>query len=149
MKYISILLFLLLTSTLEAQDWVSDKDFEEKVTGRSAFDDDEEQVVIVEFWAEFNKDNAFPDWKKLDSLDGVKYYRCDIATSPKLKKELRIIENKEKLEIAKKKAEEARKKIFKNYTIDGKKNWDKNKSYFKESYITQDMLICSKLVGEK
>ena len=30
-----------------------------------------------------------------------------------------------------------------------KKNWDKNKSYFKESYITQDMLICSKLVGEK
>ena len=90
MKYISILLFLLLTSTLEAQDWVSDKDFEEKVTGRSAFDDDEEQVVIVEFWAEFNKDNAFPDWKKLDSLDGVKYYRCDIATSPKLKKELRI-----------------------------------------------------------
>jgi len=90
MKYISILLFLLLTSTLEAQDWVSDKDFEEKVTGRSAFDDDEEQVVIVEFWAEFNKDNAFPDWKKLDNLDGVKYYRCDIATSPKLKKELRI-----------------------------------------------------------
>lgn len=90
MKYISTLLFLLLTSTLEAQDWVSDKDFEEKVTGRSAFDDDEEQVVIVEFWAEFNKDNAFPDWKKLDSLDGVKYYRCDIATSPKLKKELRI-----------------------------------------------------------
>ena len=90
MKYISILLFSLLTSTLEAQDWVSDKDFEEKVTGRSAFDDDEEQVVIVEFWAEFNKDNAFPDWKKLDSLDGVKYYRCDIATSPKLKKELRI-----------------------------------------------------------
>ena len=90
MKYISILLFSLLTSTLEAQDWVSDKDFEEKVTGRSAFDDDEEQVVIVEFWAEFNKDNAFPDWKKLDNLDGVKYYRCDIATSPKLKKELRI-----------------------------------------------------------
>ena len=90
MKYISILLFSLLTSTLEAQDWVSDKDFEEKVTGRSAFDDDEEQVVIVEFWAEFNKDNAFPDWKKLDNLDGVKYYRCNIATSPKLKKELRI-----------------------------------------------------------
>tara|TARA_R110001592_G_scaffold346749_1_gene639505 strand:+ start:337 stop:753 length:417 start_codon:yes stop_codon:yes gene_type:complete len=90
MKYLPILLFLLFTSTLKAQDWVSDKDFEEKVTGRSAFDDDEEQVVIVEFWADFNKQNAFPDWEKLDNLDGVKYYRCDIATSPKLKKELRI-----------------------------------------------------------
>ena len=83
-----------------------------------------------------------------DTLNSKKF--IEIANNLLFKSiELRIIENKEKLEIAKKKAEEVRKKIFKNYTIDGKKNWDKNKSYFKESYITQDMLICSKLVGEK
>ena len=85
---------------------------------------------------------------KTDPINSKKF--IEIANNLLFKSiELRIIENKEKLEIAKKKAEEARKKIFKNYTIDGKKNWDKNKSYFKESYITQDMLICSKLVGEK
>ena len=85
---------------------------------------------------------------KTDPINSKKF--IEIANNLLFKSiELRIIENKEKLEIAKKKAEEERKKIFKNYTIDGKKNWDKNKSYFKESYITQDMLICSKLVGEK
>jgi|TARA_B110001452_G_C14969056_1_gene338801 intein/homing endonuclease len=85
---------------------------------------------------------------KTDPINSKKF--IEIANNLLFKSiELRIIENKEKLEIAKKKAEEVRKKIFKNYTIDGKKNWDKNKSYFKESYITQDMLICSKLVGEK
>jgi hypothetical protein len=90
MKYILTLLLLLVTFVLGAQEWVSDVDFEEKVTSGSAFDDDEADVIVVEFWADFNKENAFPDWKKLDDLEGVKYYRCDIATSPKLKKELRI-----------------------------------------------------------
>lgn len=90
MKYILTLLLLLVTFVLGAQEWVSDVDFEEKVTSGSAFDDDEADVIVVEFWADFNKENAFPDWKKLDDLEGVKYYRCDIATSPNLKKELRI-----------------------------------------------------------
>ena len=90
MKYILTLLLLLVTFVLGAQEWVSDVDFEEKVTSGSAFDDDEADVIVVEFWADFNKENAFPDSKKLDDLEGVKYYRCDIATSPNLKKELRI-----------------------------------------------------------
>ena len=34
------------------------------------------------------------------------------------------------------------------YEIDGKKNWEKNKSYFKDSYISDDMSICSKLVED-
>jgi len=63
--------------------------------------------------------------------------------------ELRIIDGKEKSEDAKKKAEKERKKLFNNYTLDGKKNWNKNKSYFKESYISTDMVICSKLIEEK
>ena len=91
MKYILTVLLLLTTTTLLSQEWITDKDFEEKVTGASAFDEDgEDNVIVIEFWADFNKDNAFPDWEKLNNLEGVKYYRCDIATSPKLKKELRI-----------------------------------------------------------
>ena len=32
------------------------------------------------------------------------------------------------------------------YIIEGKKNWEKNKSHFKGSFISEDMLICSNLV---
>ena len=61
--------------------------------------------------------------------------------------ELMIIEEKEKkLEQAQKKAEDIRKKMFDEYIIEGKKNWEKNKSHFKGSFISEDMLICSNLV---
>ena len=97
MKNLLITICLLISTITFAQDqrnflkWVSDKTFEEKVTGYGAYEDhSDHDVIVVEFYAEFNKDNAFKDWAKIDKLDGVKYYRCDIATSPKLKKELRI-----------------------------------------------------------
>tara|TARA_R110000782_G_scaffold26719_2_gene68253 strand:- start:188 stop:556 length:369 start_codon:yes stop_codon:yes gene_type:complete len=73
-----------------SQNWINDETFEDTINPRGGFNDDIQEIVIVEFWAKFNKDNAFPDWEKLDSLPGVSYYRIDIATSPKLKKELRI-----------------------------------------------------------
>ena len=61
--------------------------------------------------------------------------------------ELMIIEEKEKkLEQAQKNAEDIRKKMFDEYIIEGKKNWEKNKSHFKGSFISEDMLICSNLV---
>jgi hypothetical protein len=63
--------------------------------------------------------------------------------------ELSVIEKEEKLEDAQKKAEEIRKELFNNYIADGKKNWEKNKSHFKGSYIAGDMTICSKLTQEK
>ena len=63
--------------------------------------------------------------------------------------ELMVIEKEEKLENAQKKAEEIRKELFNNYIVDGKKNWEKNKSHFKGSYIASDMTICSKLTEEK
>ena len=63
--------------------------------------------------------------------------------------ELMVIEKEEKLEDAQKKAEEIRKELFNNYIVDGKKNWEKNKSHFKGSYIASDMTICSKLTEEK
>ena len=97
MKNLLIIICLLISTITFAHDqrnslkWVSDKTFEEKVTGYGAYEDhSDHDVIVVEFYADFNKDNAFKDWAKIDKLDGVKYYRCDIATSPKLKKELRI-----------------------------------------------------------
>ena len=60
--------------------------------------------------------------------------------------ELMVIDENKKLEQAQTEAEKNRKELFNNYIADGKKNWEKNKSHFKGSYISEDMAICSKLV---
>ena len=62
--------------------------------------------------------------------------------------ELMVIDENKKLEEAQKKAEKNRKELFSNYIADGKKNWEKNKSHFKGSYIAEDMVICSKLTED-
>ena len=62
--------------------------------------------------------------------------------------ELKVIEEEKKLEEAQEEAEKNRKDLFNNYIADGKKNWDKNKSHFKGSYIAEDMAICSKLTED-
>ena len=62
--------------------------------------------------------------------------------------ELKVIEEEKKLEEAQEEAEKNRKDLFSNYIADGKKNWDKNKSHFKGSYIAEDMAICSKLMED-
>ena len=62
--------------------------------------------------------------------------------------ELKVIEEEKKLEQAQDEAEKNRKELFSNYIADGKKNWEKNKSHFKGSYIAEDMAICSKLTED-
>ena len=62
--------------------------------------------------------------------------------------ELMVIEENKKLEEAQEEAENNRKELFNNYIADGKKNWEKNKSHFKGSYISDDMAICSELIKE-
>jgi hypothetical protein len=85
---------------------------------------------------------------KKDPVNSKKF--IDIANSLLFKSvELRIIDDEEKLENARNKAENEREKLFKNYIEDGKKNWDLNKSYFKGSYISEDMSICEKLISNK
>ena len=87
-KVLLFILALFITSTIQGQQWVSDDSFVNEINGHSG--DQDEDIVIIEFWAEFNKDNAFIDWKKIDDLDGVKYLRANIAQCPSLKKEFRI-----------------------------------------------------------
>ena len=62
--------------------------------------------------------------------------------------ELMVIEENKKIEEAQEQAEKNRKELFNNYIVDGKENWEKNKSHFKGSYISEDMAICSKLTEE-
>ena len=62
--------------------------------------------------------------------------------------ELMVIDENKKLEEAQEKAKKNREELFSNYIADGKKNWEKNKSHFKGSYISEDMAICSKLTEE-
>ena len=86
-KNIILFIFLLLNYVGYSQEYIDDSNFEDKINEKSAFDDDETNIVVVEFWAKFNEANAFADW---DKVDGVKYYRVDIAKAPAAKKEYRI-----------------------------------------------------------
>jgi thiol-disulfide isomerase/thioredoxin len=66
--------------------WLNDDTFDEVVIG-SAFDDNEGDTILVEFWAEFNAENCFAEW---DQIKNAKYYRINIADSPKTKKQYRV-----------------------------------------------------------
>ena len=86
-KNIILFIFLLLSYVGYSQEYIDDSNFDDKINEQSAFGDDETNIVVVEFWAKFNEANAFADW---DKVDGVKYYRVDIAKAPTAKKEYRI-----------------------------------------------------------
>ena len=80
-----VLLYLPLLSF--SQEYIDDSNFDDKINEQSAFGDDESSIVVIEFWAKFNEANAFADW---DKLEGVTYYRVDIAKAPNAKKEYRV-----------------------------------------------------------
>jgi len=73
-------------SDVPSEYWLNDKSFEDTVIG-SAFDDSESETILVEFWAEFNAENCFADWNKIENAT---YYRVNIADSPKTKKQYRV-----------------------------------------------------------
>tara|TARA_R110002020_G_scaffold287440_1_gene502901 strand:- start:1668 stop:2084 length:417 start_codon:yes stop_codon:yes gene_type:complete len=88
-KTILFILFLLFSIKAIAQEWVNDKNFDSLIS-QGAFDDDSEDIIVIEFWAEFNSANAFHDWEQINDLDGVEYYRCDVSQSPESKKKYRV-----------------------------------------------------------
>ena len=87
MKKVLFILLLFLPFLNNAQEFIDDSNFDDKINEQSAFGDDESTIVVIEFWAKFNEANAFADWNK---LEGVKYYRVDIAKAPAAKKEYRV-----------------------------------------------------------
>ena len=86
MKTLLTTIFILLTLQSYSQEWIDDKTFNDAISSHSGFDAHDE-IIIVEFYAEFNKDNAFKDREK---LEGVTYYMCNIADSPNIKKQYRV-----------------------------------------------------------
>tara|TARA_R110002012_G_scaffold4583_9_gene21027 strand:+ start:297 stop:704 length:408 start_codon:yes stop_codon:yes gene_type:complete len=89
MKYLSLILIPFFSfSQVDVPDeyWVDDLSLQ-KVISSEAFGDDNENTVVVEFWAKFNEENCFYDW---DKIKDAKYYRIDIAKAPKSKKQYRV-----------------------------------------------------------
>jgi len=86
MKYLNLIL-LLICFNAYGQDWITDKDFDNKINERQAFGDDQTLPVVIEFWAEFNDGNKFVDWNKLTN---VVYYRADISLCPAAKKKYKV-----------------------------------------------------------
>ena len=91
MKNILILILLPLLSFSQTEVpeelWLDDSNFEDKVSDNSAFGDDNEETILVEFWAKFNEANCFAEWEQVQDAT---YYRVDIAKAPKIKKEYRV-----------------------------------------------------------
>ena len=71
MKKLLILLLTLLSFSVYSQEIINDDNFDKKISSRSAFSDEGKTIVVVEFWASFNSDNEFKEFKK---LDGVTFY---------------------------------------------------------------------------
>ncbi len=89
MKYLSLILIPFFSfSQVDVPDeyWVDDLSLQ-KVISSEAFGDDNENTVVIEFWAKFNEKNCFYNW---DKIKDAKYYRIDIAKAPKSKKQYRV-----------------------------------------------------------
>jgi thiol-disulfide isomerase/thioredoxin len=92
MKAIKLIL-LALTFNIQAQVsvpekyWIDDKDFESKIAQVSSFGENNFETIVVEFWADFNKENCFAEW---DKIKNATYYRVDIAKAPIAKRKYRI-----------------------------------------------------------
>ena len=87
MKKLVFLVLFFLPFLSFSQEYIDDSNFDDKISEQSAFGDEESSIVVVEFWAKFNEVNAFADWNK---VEGVNYYRVDIAKAPSAKKEYRV-----------------------------------------------------------
>jgi len=89
MKYLILLLITFKTFSqvsVPEEYWIDDSDFE-NVISSDAFGDDNDNTVVIEFWAKFNEINCFAEWK---DIEDAKYYRVDIAKAPNAKKEYRV-----------------------------------------------------------
>ena len=87
MRNFILILMLVLPLASFSQNWADDSSLDKIINSKDAFGDDESSIIVIEFWAKFNESNAFTDW---DKLQGIQYYRVDIAKAPKAKKEYRV-----------------------------------------------------------
>jgi len=88
MKILLVAILLLVTPTMSSPDFIAEEDFYSIIKSRSAFGDDEDKIVIVEFWVQFNNANSFQDWDMLSNLNN--YYLVDVSKSPAIKKDYSV-----------------------------------------------------------
>ena len=87
------LILLLISALAHAQSdvpekyWINDNNFEDVVGNNNAFGDDNNETIVVEFWAKFNEANCFNEWKQIKDAS---YYRVDISKAPQAKKKYRV-----------------------------------------------------------
>tara|TARA_R100000406_G_scaffold89199_1_gene75046 strand:- start:158 stop:565 length:408 start_codon:yes stop_codon:yes gene_type:complete len=89
MKYLMFLIPFISFAQVDVPDeyWIDDSNFEEIINGNSAFGDDNQETIVIEFWAKFNEANCFAEW---DQLENAVYYRVDIAKAPEAKKKYKV-----------------------------------------------------------
>jgi len=90
MKYLILILIPFLSFSQQdvpSKYWIDDSNFEKSINNNSAFGDDENKPVVIEFWAKFNEANCFSEWEQLKD---VIYYRVNIAEAPEAKKKYRV-----------------------------------------------------------
>jgi hypothetical protein len=87
------LILLLISALAHAQSdvpkkyWIDDSNFEDTISNDNAFGDDNNDTIVIEFWAKFNEANCFNDWKQIKDAS---YYRVDISKAPQAKKKYRV-----------------------------------------------------------
>ena len=87
------LILLLISALAHAQSnvpekyWIDDSNFDQTVRNDNAFGDDNDDTIVVEFWAKFNEANCFNEWKQIKNAS---YYRVDISKAPQAKKKYRV-----------------------------------------------------------
>jgi hypothetical protein len=88
----NLILFLISTLTYAQSDvpkeyWIDDSNFEDVVGNNNAFGDDNNDTIVIEFWAKFNEANCFNEWNKIKNAS---YYRVDISKALQAKKKYRV-----------------------------------------------------------
>mgnify|MGYP001335869481 FL=1 len=87
------LILLLISALAHAQSdvpekyWIDDSNFDETVRNDNAFGDENNDTIVVEFWAKFNEANCFNEWNQIENAS---YYRVDISKAPQAKKKYRV-----------------------------------------------------------
>lgn len=87
------LILLLISALAHAQSnvpekyWIDDSNFDQTISNNNAFGDENDETIVVEFWAKFNEANCFNEWKQINNAS---YYRVDISKAPQAKKKYRV-----------------------------------------------------------
>ena len=90
MRTLILLLFSVVAhaqSDVPEKYWIDDSNFEDTISNDNAFGDDNNDTIVIEFWAKFNEANCFNDWKQIKDAS---YYRVDISKAPQAKKKYRV-----------------------------------------------------------